>query len=44
MLKPSGEMFAEGALVCENIRGFVHCFRKMEASKDLAAQETWLLF
>jgi hypothetical protein len=34
-------MFAEGALVRENVRGFVHSFRKTGTSEDLTTQETW---
>jgi hypothetical protein len=42
LLKLSDEMFTEGALVRENVRGFVHRFRKMETSETITAQETWL--
>jgi hypothetical protein len=42
LLKPSDKMFVEGALVRENVRGFVRGFRKMETSKTNTAQETWL--
>jgi hypothetical protein len=42
LLKPSDKMFAEGALVRENVREFVHNFRKMEILVGLTTRETWL--
>jgi hypothetical protein len=41
LLKPSGEMFAKETLARENVRGFVHSFRKTGSLEDLTTQETW---
>jgi hypothetical protein len=42
LLEPSDQMFDGGTLVDDNVRGFIHSFRKMGTLETVMVQETWL--